>query len=165
MFVGSAIKRLLDPRKRARRAFDDVPDMLIRALVDGTRARVTGTVSSLHPLRPSPVDQRPSVRLRLQGVENMVARESCQAFSISDETGTAIVEGPFMMSLDGDRSYVRFREAMLLPGDRVTVLGTVSITIDPAGEPSGFRDPPTLRRIVGTDQEPVVLSDAAGDPA
>jgi hypothetical protein len=59
---------------------------------------------------------------------------------------------------------IRFSEAFLLPGDRVTVLGTVSIDIHPAGERSGFRDVPMRRRILGTGATPVILRDADEPP-
>src|SRR5205814_5463800 len=117
----------------------------------------------------------------------VLTRESCQPFSISDETGMALVDGPFMIGLDVDDSSwtdlpptlfkvledagipsnltnLRFSEAFLLPGDRVTVLGTVNVSVHPAGKRRGFRDPPMMPRIVGTAQSPVVLRDAAEDP-
>ena len=206
-----ALKRWLDPRKRARReieavretpirdlALEGVRDMLIRDLTDGVRACVTGTVAPLHALQPSPVDQRPCIGFRSvvesairgdpsNGFRHVLTRESCQPFSISDETGTAIVEGLFMIDLDFDDSSwtdlppalfrlledagvsssttdLRFSEAFLLPGDRVTVLGAVSVEIHPAGEQSGFREPPMMRRIVGTDRTPVILRDAVEEP-
>jgi hypothetical protein len=115
-----------------------------------------------------------------------LARESCQPFSVTDETATAIVEGPFMIGLDFDDSswsdlppsvfklldesgispiptVLRFREAFLLPGDEITVQGAISVGIHPAGEPGGFREPPTVRRIVGTDRAPVVVCDVSED--
>jgi hypothetical protein len=194
--AGFALRRLLEARKRARGVLEESWETPIRALTDGTWARVTGTVSPLRPLQPSPIDQRSCIGYRSvigrsrggssNGFEHMLARESCPPFSIADETGTAVVEGPFIIALDVDDSSwtqlppgvfklldeagipsglpnLRFSEAFLLPGDRVTVVGNVSITIDPTGEPSGFREPPILRRIIGTDLASVVLRDAVDE--
>ncbi len=194
-----AVKRWRDPRKRARRAIEGEQDTLIRELTDGDFARVTGKVAALHPLQPSPVNQRPCIGFRLvvgtairsdpsNGFGEVLTRESCQPFSISDETGLALVDGPFMIALDVDDSSwtdlpptlfkvleearipsnltnLRFSEAFLLPGDRVTVLGTVNVGIHPAGKRRTFRDPPMMPRIVGTPQSPVVLRDAEDPPA
>jgi hypothetical protein len=191
---GYALGRWMDPRKRARRVLARVSDTPIRELADGDWARVTGRVAALDALAPSPITQRPCIGFRLvvetavrndpsNGFTPLLTRESCQPFSISDDTGTAIVEGPFLMGLDVDDSswtdlpptlfklleevgappgvtHFRFRECWLLPGDRVTVAGAVSVGVHPAGEPRGFREPPVMRRIVGTDRAPVLLRDA-----
>lgn len=197
LFGAFALQRWLDPRKRVRRAVEGVRDTPIRDLVDGASARVTGTVAPLHALQPSPVDQRPCIAFRLvvetairgdpsNGFGHVLTRENCHSFSITDETGTAIVEGPFMIGLDVDDSAwtdlpptlfkvledaevpssltdLRFSEAFLLPGDRVTVLGAVSVEIHPTGERSGYREPPMRRLISGTGQTPVMLRDAVED--
>jgi hypothetical protein len=194
---GYVLKRWFDPRNRARRALEGVRDARIRELTAGTWSRVTGRVASLQALQPSPVDQRSCIGFRLvvetairgdpsNGFRQILTRESCQAFSIADETGTAIVEGPFTIGLDVDDSSwtdlppalfkllddagvapnltnLRFSETFLLPGDLVTVLGAVSVEIHPQGERSGFRDPPTRRRISGKDGTPVLLRDAVDD--
>jgi hypothetical protein len=196
LFGGFALRRWLDPRKRKRAALEGVPETPIRDLADGTVARIAGTVAPLHALQPSPVDQRPCMGFRLvvgtairgdpsNGFSQVLTRESCQTFAISDETGTAIVEGPFMIDLDVDDSSwtdlpaalfrlledagvppstrdLRFSEAFLLPGDRVTVMGAVSVELHPAGEPR-LRDPPMRRRIFGTDRTPVILRDAVDE--
>lgn len=195
--VGSALSWWWDPRKRARRALDGVGDTPIRELADGDWARVTGKVAALQALQPSPVNQRPCIGYRLvldtairgdpaNGFAHLLTRESCHPFSISDETGTAVVEGPFVLGLDFDDSSwterspalfkvlddagisstptgLRFSEAFLLPGDRVTLLGTVSLVVDPAGERRGFREPPLMRRIIGTERTPVMLRDEVED--
>jgi hypothetical protein len=121
------------------------------------------------------------------GFRHVLTRESCQPFSIFDGTRTAIVEGPFIIGLDIDDSSwtdlpsalfqlvedagvsssltdLRFSEAFLLPGDRVTVLGAAFVEIHPAGESNGFREAPTMRRIVGTERTPVMLRDAVEQP-
>jgi len=122
------------------------------------------------------------------GFRHILARESCQPFSISDETGIEVIEGPFLIELDVDDSswtdpppavftllegagiapsptdVLRYRSALLFPGDRVTVMGRVRIEIHPQGERRGFRDPPIRRRIMGTNESPVVLRDADQDP-
>ena len=179
-------------------AMEGVRDTLIRELADGVRACVTGTVKPLQALQPSPVDQRSCIGFRSvierairgdpsNGFRHVLTRESCDPFSISDESGTAIVQGPFIIDLEVDDSAwtdlppalfrlledagvpsdttdLRFSEAFLLPGDKVTIVGTVSVDIHPAGEPTGFREPPVMRRIIGTDRTPVMLRDAVEEP-
>lgn len=195
---GFLLRRWRDPRKRARRAIEGEQDTPIRELADGDFARVTGKVAALHPLQLSPVDQRPCIGFRLvvgtairsdpsNGFAQVLVRESCLPFSVSDETGTALVEGPFLIGLDVDDASwtalpptlfkvledagvpsnltnLRFSEAFLLPGDRVTVLGSVHVSVHPAGKRRTFRDPPMMPRIVGTAEAPVVLRDAAEEP-
>jgi hypothetical protein len=118
----------------------------------------------------------------MNGFSHVLTRESCQPFSISDGSGSAIVEGPFTIGLDFDDSAwsdlppalfrllaearvsdttdLRFSEAFLLPGDRVTVLGDVAVEIHGRGERIGLRDLPVRRRIFGADRTPVILRDA-----
>lgn len=117
-------------------------------------------------------------------------RSSCAPFALVDEGARAVVEGPFMLELDpDDRGDIwanlppalfalleearvpltgmfgrdkafRFREALLAPGDRVTVLGRVFVEPQPGGLRDGFRAPPMLCAFKGGPGEPVVVSDA-----
>ena len=51
----------------------------------------------------------------------------------------------------------RYREILLKPGDRVSVLGRATMEIDPAGRAS-FRDPPMLNHITGSEDTPVIVA-------
>jgi hypothetical protein len=121
----------------------------------------------------------------------LVSREAWPSFLVTDETGSIAVEGKVKVLVDASengtdlnsRAYallaedgVRmrdltgprefwFRETLLKVGDRVSVIGRPSLTIDPAGRGS-FRDPPRLFVMRGTSREPVVVIDddePAGD--
>jgi hypothetical protein len=121
------------------------------------------------------------------GPEPVLVREQCDPFWISDGSGRALVEGPTMFGVEPDepwsnlpRSHHRmleeadvslrgsfdtfrefqYTEAILAPGDRVTVLGRAHVSIDPAGESHGHRSPPMLRRLVGETREGVMIADA-----
>jgi hypothetical protein len=120
---------------------------------------------------------------------------SCVAFEIVDDGVEALVEGPFLFGLDfddrgdvwanlppglfgvleharvplsgplGGEKEFRFREAVLRPDDRIMVLGGISIEVDPAGRREELRGEPVLRKIRGTEAEPVALADADEDSA
>ena len=103
---------------------------------------------------------------------------------VTDESGTAVVEGNIVMAPDPDigwgtppaslfprrddddslpslrptiKRQTRYREILLMPGDRVSVLGRAKMEIDPAGH-SSFRDPPMLSHITGSDDAPVIVA-------
>ena len=112
-------------------------------------------------------------------------RQACGAFAIADDTGEICVDGPFLLGLPttGELSTMRprllellqaagvprlelpsyrgfaFREALLLPGDRVSVVGRVFLEPDPAAPAAGFRAPSLALRVSGSVSEPVVLVD------
>jgi hypothetical protein len=120
-------------------------------------------------------------------------QSQCVAFELVDEGVEAVVEGPFLFGLDfddrgdvwsnlppglfgvlesarvplsgplGGEKEFRFREAVLRPDDRITVLGGVSIEVDHAGRRQELRGPPLARKIRGTPREPVALADADED--
>ena len=52
----------------------------------------------------------------------------------------------------------RYFEALVRPGHRVTVEGFASVTVDPAGERAGLREPPLLHALTGTAERPVVIA-------
>lgn len=126
------------------------------------------------------------------GPEPVLVRELCHPFWIADGSGRALVEGPNMFGVDPEEPWsnlprtlyrmleeaevsvrgsfdtyreFRYTEAILAPGDRVSVLGRASVAIDPAGEATSHRQPPMLRRIVGRSREPVMIADAGGPDA
>jgi hypothetical protein len=121
------------------------------------------------------------------GSEPVLIREHCDAFWIADGSGRALVEGPLLFGVEPDEAWsnlppslnrmleeaevplrgsfdtyreFQYTEAILASGDRVSVVGRASVTIDPAGESHGHRRPPTLRRIVGQRREPAMVADA-----
>jgi len=55
------------------------------------------------------------------------------------------------------RNY-RYFEALIRPGDRVTVEGFASLAVHPAGERAGLRAPPLLHSLSGTSERPVIVS-------
>ena len=55
------------------------------------------------------------------------------------------------------RNY-RYFEALIRPGDRVTVEGFASVAVDPAGEREGLRAPPLLHALCGTPERPAIVS-------
>lgn len=114
----------------------------------------------------------------------------CGAFLVTDDSGTAAVEGPIAIALDpadaawtnlpggvlitpahkllhdvavarvGDDlagRYIRCQEALLRPGDRVSVFGLASMEVDPAGRAT-LRDPPMLHHITGSEDAPVIVA-------
>ncbi len=121
------------------------------------------------------------------GPEPVLVREHCDSFWIADGSGRALVEGPSLFGVEPDEPWsnlpqslyrileesdvalrgpfdtfreFRYTEAILVPGDRISVLGRASVAIDPAGDSMGHRAPPTLRRIVGQRRELVMIADA-----
>jgi|SRR5437762_2267451 len=111
-------------------------------------------------------------------------REACGAFAVADDAGMVRVEGPFLLGLAaaGDFSTMRprlldlleasgaprlelasyrgfaFREALLKPGDRVTVLGLTFLEPDPTEH--AVRSSPLVLRMRGSPRQPVVVAAA-----
>lgn len=52
----------------------------------------------------------------------------------------------------------RYFEALVRPGDRVTVEGFASVTVDPAGTRDGLRAPPLLYTLSGTPERPAIVA-------
>ena len=127
---------------------------------------------------------------RVDGTHSTVfERQACGAFTIADETGQLHVDGPFLLGLDaqGDWSTMRprllalleaagvptlqlasyrgfaFREALLQPGDRVSVLGLAFLEPDPAAPAAGFRSAPLVLRMRGSVSQPIVVTDVGDD--
>jgi hypothetical protein len=118
----------------------------------------------------------------------VVIRQHCQPFALRDDTGEAVCEGPFLIDVapaDGawaglppavyalleeatvsmsgpfgrDKEF-RFTEALLKPGDRVTIVGRATHDLDPRGRSQGSRQPPTAWHLQGSDKQPVLIADA-----
>jgi hypothetical protein len=182
--------------RAARRAVKEMKATAIAALREGELAKVTGVVSSRDPLLTSAVGRQAcvgySVIVETRGIivepwRLLAERKTCATFSIADDSGTAVVEGPFLLALEpddaawanlpvsvhallweelgkiasaytGGENELHFQEALLMPGDRVSVVGCAAMEIDPAGRGS-YRDPPMLFHIRGSEDEPVVIAD------
>ena len=119
----------------------------------------------------------------------LLVRSHCLPFGLVDGDAEAVVEGPFDLGLDpDDRGDVwsnlpptlfamleearipltghfgrdkefRFREALLRAGDRVSVLGRVSVEPHPYGHRENPRGTPLQCRVSGSDGQPVVIGD------
>lgn len=171
----------VSPRMRSgvRREIERHKPIAIATLRRGERARITGVVAARDALLTSPVGRKACIGFRTsvdskpsQGAGEIwgpvTRREACGSFTVKDDTGTAIVEGPFRFDVDPDDSAwasfpptlytfleeqgasgavgdnpMRFQEALLVPGDRVSVLGHVA----------------AVDRIRGSSDEPVLVVD------
>jgi hypothetical protein len=177
-------------RGPSRRTIEKRESTSIAALEEGGSAKIRGVAAAREPLLTSPVSGRACIGYRITihqrkavHVEDgvlVVRREAWPSFLLTDDTGTAAVEGPFSILLDPDdgawaslppsvyalleeakvpleKEFV-FRETLLAPGDRVAVLGRPSLEIDPAGRGS-FREPPRLYVLRGSEDEPTAVID------
>jgi hypothetical protein len=119
----------------------------------------------------------------------LLVRSHCLPFGLVDGDAEAVVEGPFDLGLDpDDRGDVwsnlpptlfamleearipltghfgrdkefRFREALLRAGDRVSVLGRVSVEPHPYGHRENPRGTPLQCRVSGSEAQPVMIGD------
>ena len=177
-------------RGLSRRAIEQRESTSVAALEEGGSAKIRGVVAAREPLLRSPVSGRACIGYRVtihqrreghaeDGVL-VLRREAWPSFLLTDDTGTAAVEGPFAILLDPDdgawtnlppsvyalleeaevpleREFL-FRETLLAPGDRVAVVGRPSLEIDPVGRGS-FRAPPRLYVLRGSEEDPVAVVD------
>jgi hypothetical protein len=123
------------------------------------------------------------------GDPTVFERQACGAFTISDDTGQLHVDGPFLLGLEsrGDWSTMRqrllalldaagvptlqlasyrgfaFREALLQPGDRVSVFRLAFLEPDSAAPAAGFRSPPLVLRMRGSVSRLIVVTDLGED--
>jgi hypothetical protein len=175
----------------SRRAITERQSTAIAALNEGEPAKISGVVSAREPLVISPISgracvgyriaihQRPEAHPEHTGVL-VVRREAWPSFLVRDDSGTAVVDGPFSILLDPDDGgwtnlpasvytllqeanvpldkEFAFRETLLAPGDRVAVVGRPSLEIDPAGQ-GALREAPRLFVLRGSEEEPVAVID------
>ena len=161
------------PRSRARRAFARANYVPIGEIKDGQWAKVEGIVGAVAPAITSPLGDEACIRFRLEvkrvGEENdslSLTKQDGVSFSMTDETGAVVVEGPCLVTFDlwqawsaleeedlgfleeegvgGARmpslfggTAFQFREWLLQPGDRISVLGLAFIEPDPASPSPG----------------------------
>jgi len=162
----------------------------IAALHPDAPAKVAGVVAARDHLVRSPISGDACIGFRViveTSLGILAKREACGAFTLTDDTGTAGIDGPFQIALDpddggwahlppavfallqeemgrdawsviGSEREVRFQEALLKPGDRIAVLGRATLEVDPAGRGS-YREAPMLVHFRGTDHQPVVIVD------
>jgi hypothetical protein len=115
-------------------------------------------------------------------------RAVCARFEILDETGKARAEGPFTVALDlegqwslpiapfetprpldapelSGASTFSYREGLLKPGDRVSVIGRAFIDLPPADGSLATGSPPQIVCLRGSADEPIVVVDASDNEA
>lgn len=171
-------------------ALEGIKTIPIAALQADAPAKVAGVVAPRADLVTSPISGDSCIGFRVIVETNLgilAKREACGAFTLTDHTGTAGIDGPFRIALDpddggwahlppavfsllqeemgrdawaviGSEREVRFQEALLKPGDRIAVLGRATMEVDPVGRGS-YREAPMLVHFRGTDDQPVVIVD------
>ena len=188
--------------RRRERALKAMKTTAIAALKLDQPAKITGVVSPRAELLTSPISGRPCIGFKVviegnepvftpsnydvtpEGRHLLVQREACGVFTLTDDTGTAVIEGPYRIGLEpawadlppsvfarlqeklgvavpGDAlryTRLRFQQALLMPGDRVSVGGRPVMEADPAARAS-YRERPMVNHIRGTAQEPVLIID------
>jgi hypothetical protein len=181
-----------DPRNHARRVLRRAKTTPIGGIKEGQWVKVSGIVEAIGPPLTATVSERRCVGFRVvverlkRGYPVIFRREDCGAFSIADDTGIAVVEGPFVFGLDWENDWstvsqeglgsleqagvsteglflrrrFAFREALLMPGDRVSIRGLVHFEPDPTEPAAGFRSPAFRAHLRGSEAEPVVVADA-----
>ena len=188
--------------RRRERALKAMKTTAIAALKLDQPAKITGVVSPRADLITSPISGHPCIGFKVviegnepvftpsnydvtpEGRHLLVQREACGVFTLTDGTGTAVVEGPCRLGLEpawadlapsvfarlqekmasafpGDAlryTRLRLQEALLMPGDRVSVGGRPVMETDPTARAS-YRERPMVNHIRGTAQEPVLIID------
>jgi hypothetical protein len=189
------VNRMTGRRRRApRRALLQIPATPIAGVKDGEMVRIAGRAVARGPLLTSPLSQRRCIGFRLtvdssrggnEPWQRVVDHEALDAFLLADETGEAVLHGPFEIELDPydagsdpppallallekeglpvsgvyvDRQF-RYIEIVLLPGDEITAFGRATVEIDAAGHAASHRHPPIMCHLKGRD-EAVIIADA-----
>jgi len=194
LLVGMAIYGVVrwwnDPRRRARELLGYEENIPIGSVRDGQWVKVTGSPAG--PVVRSPVGGVACIGFRLQVVRvanqswsTILDQEFCPPFTITDDTGTAEVDGPFQFAIvwaddeysrvkkdgletlqqfgvDTRRNWLtgpefRYREAWLQPGVRVTVFGRASVETDPIERPRELRSPAKIH-LRGSGNQPVIVA-------
>jgi hypothetical protein len=181
------------PRTRGRRLLRKARNVPIAEIKDGEWVKVTGVAHAIGPIETSLVGRREFIGFHVQvqrlggrsaGVV-VLERESCPAFTITDETGTVVVDGPFLFAIDWDvwstatAAHLRilkesgvhgrtfwhrfaYREGLIQPGDVITVLGLATFEPDPTQPPADLRSPALKIHLRGSGNRRVILADASG---
>jgi hypothetical protein len=154
----------------------------IASLPQGERAMITGVIAARGDLLTSVLGEQPCIgysatvetALGDKPWQSVVNAADCGSFYVTDESGTAVVEGPIVLARSPGAAWevppasawpvtvgetVRSQEMLLRPGDRVSVLGRATMELDPAGRGS-YREPPMLPHMRGSDKDPVIVANA-----
>src|SRR4051812_43255686 len=105
-FVVSGYRWLSEPRRRARRVLGQTRNVPIAEIKDGQVVKVTGVVEAIDPPITAAVSQRAWVGSGLvvpriaRGPPIVLRRGAWGPFWFRDDTGTAVVDGPFVFGLD-----------------------------------------------------------------
>jgi len=97
-------------RTAPRRALERVAPIAIAVLPPRELTRITGVVAPRDALLTSPIDRQPCVGYgivieeRRMGWQRILKSAACGVFMVTDDSGTAVVEGPVVLaeSLDED---------------------------------------------------------------
>jgi len=182
-------------RRRAQRGpLFGVPVTPIAAIADGADVRIQGRAVARAPLRTSPISRRDCIGFRLiidsdggggDAWHRVVEQEEFDSFVVRDETGEAVLHGPFEIKLDpydsrsennlppelpaflesegvpvngsfGIACRFRYVETVLLPGDAVSAFGRATLEIDAAGRSRSPREPPLLCHFKGREDAVVI---------
>jgi hypothetical protein len=181
-------------RRPPRRALMRMPETPIAGVKDGDMVRITGRAVARAPLRTSPISQRRCIGFRLivdrhdgQAWQRVVDQEQLDSFLLTDDTGEAVLHGPFEIAIDpydarsadpppelfsvlekegvavrgpfGTERHFHYVETVLLPGDEITAVGRATVEIDAAGRAPSHRHPPVMCHLKGLE-EAVVIADA-----
>jgi hypothetical protein len=154
----------------------------IGSLPRGERVLITGVIAARGELLTSTLGQQPCIgysaavetSLGDNPWQSVLTSVECGSFYVTDESGTALVEEPIVIARSPGAAWevpprsawpvtvgekIRSQEMLLRPGDRVSVLGRVTMEIDPAGRGS-YREPPMLPHLRGSDSDPVIVANA-----
>jgi len=179
-------------RRAPRRALERTKPTAIASLQQGDLTRITGVIAPRAPTLMSAVGKESCIGYST-AVESatgggewrpVLNAAACASFFVTDESGTAVVDGNIVIAPHPDSGWgtapasllprtddgrslasraptlqkrTRYREILLKPGDRVSVAGRAKMEIDPAGRAS-FRDPPMLNHITGSEDAPVIVA-------
>jgi len=139
---------------------------------------------SADQLLTSPVMQQACLAYRLvveePGWRKVHDSADCAPFFLAQDAEIIIsVRGPFKVVLDATYQWefgpdvqrritsllhqapwkdYRYYEALIRPGDRISIEGFASVSVDPAGERAALREPPLLYTVAGTPERPAIVS-------
>ena len=191
-------QQVLAHEERAKERFRllDAPETAIAAVNDGARVRIKGRVLAREALRKSPISEHECVGFHLtielyQGGDDnewrkVVDQDDFAPFAVVDETGEAVLHGPFELKLAsleasggdlpwavrealaradvpregffGFDNHFRWIETVVMPGDEIIAVGRASLEIDPAGRSPSRRDPPVLCHLRGRDDAVIIAN-------
>ena len=170
-FWEPAPPRQPQPQRRRPRLFDLRPVTPIAAIKDGDRVRITGRAAARADLLVSPVGRHPCIGFQLivekrePGLVGkwvrVLTQQDLGSFSLTDETGEAAVDGPFV-DLETDESSWTTMPVWLF----VTLKEQGVPFTEPFGDKEQFRYAETILSVgdriphlKGSETEPVIIAD------